>query len=224
MRRSLLAVCLALAGLVAGGLSTVPGPSAAAPATPAAPAAPGFLAPATARGEALPSPRSVVGQSSLVTLRTSLLPGRAEGQPIRFDLGHQAVTGRFTHMERHRSYTAWTGRLDVDLGSFTIVRSGSVYRASITSPHGLWEVTQAEGSRYWLTAVAPYAGPSSGADTITSRPTAAQRAQMAARTSAARVDERGRTRIDVLFAYTPSAKQAAGGKAAPRPRWGMPPP
>ena len=154
------------------GCSDLPSPSAAAPAPAARPAAPGFLAPATARGESLPSARSVVGESSLVTLQTSLLPRRADGQPISFDLGRQSVTGRFTHIERNPAYTAWTGSLDVDLGSFTIVRSGSVYRASITSTQGMWEVTRAEGSRYWLTAVAPYAGPS-GADTITARPTAA---------------------------------------------------
>ncbi len=211
MRRSLLAVSLAVAGLVAGGLSDLPSPSAAAPAPASELAAPGFLAPATARGESLPSTRSVVGESSLVTLETSLLPRRAEGQPISFDLGRQSVTGRFTHIERNPAYTAWTGSLDVDLGSFTIVRSGSVYRASITSTQGMWEVTRAEGSRYWLTAVAPYTGPS-GADTITARPTAAQRARLADRS--ATVTERGRTRIDVLFGYTPGTKTAAGGKAA----------
>ena len=40
------------------------------------------------------------------------------------------MTGRFTHIEHNRAYTAWTGSLDVDLGTFAIVRSGSVYRAS----------------------------------------------------------------------------------------------
>ena len=112
-------------------------------------------------------PRSVAGQNSLVTLRTSLLPSRAEDQPIRFDLGAQSVTGRFTHIERNRSYTAWTGELDVDSGWFSIVRAGSTYRASIVWPHGLYEVTRARGSRYWLTAVAPYAGPPSGNDATT---------------------------------------------------------
>ena len=210
-RPSVLAVVAAV--LLAGSLPAVP---AATSATPAAqhgpPAAPAFLLPTSARGESLPAPRSVVGKSSLVTLKTSLLPSRAEGQPIRFDLGRQSVTGSFAHIERNRAYTAWSGKLDVDLGSFTIVRSGSTYRASIVWPQGLFEVTQARGSRYWLTAVAPYAGPPSGNDTTTRAASPEQRAQMAARTPAAR-NERGRTRIDVLFAYTPSAKQVAGSKA-----------
>ena len=94
-----------------------------------------------------------------------------QGQPIRFDLGQESVTGRFTHIEHNRAYTAWTGELDVDSGSFTIVRSGR--------PPGLDHLAQGavrghpgRGSRYWLTAVAPYAGPSSGADTITRGPPA----------------------------------------------------
>ena len=214
------ALALATAALLAGGLSAVPaatsGAEPAAEPAPSAPsAAPGFLVPTSARGVSLPAPRSVAGQSSLVTLRTSLLPSRAEGQPIRFDLGQQSVTGRFTHIERNRAYTAWTGTLDVDSGSFSIVRSGSTYRASVIWPRGLFEVTQAEGSRYWLTAVAPYPGPPSGNDTTVRAASPAQRALMAAaaRTPAAS-SERGRTRIDVLFAYTPSAKLAAGSKAA----------
>ncbi len=202
--------------LVAGGLTAAaPAPAVDRAAGSAAKAAaPSFLVPTSARGESLPRPRAVTGQSSLVTLRSSLLPRRADGQPIRFDLGRQWVTGRFTHIERNPAYTAWTGELDVDLGSFTIVRSGSVYRASIASPKGLWEVTQAEGSRYWLTAVAPYAGPSSGDDTITSKPSRAERQRMAAGEPNAARSQRRQTRIDVLFAYTPSAKAAAGSKAA----------
>ena len=208
------ALAVVAAALLAGSLSAVPSAgSAAEPARPAEPAAPGFLAPTTTRGAALPVPRSVAGQRSLVTLRTSLLPSRAESQPIRFDLGGQSVTGRFTHIERSRYYTAWTGKLDVDSGSFSIVRAGSTYRASIVWPHGLFEVTQARGSRYWLTAVAPYAGPPSGNDATTRTASPSQRALMAASTTAP-VSERGRSRIDVLFAYTPSAKLAAGGKAA----------
>ena len=207
------ALAVATAALLAGGLSAVPAATSAAEPAPTAPsAAPAFLVPTSARGGSLPAPRSVVGQRSLVTLQTSLLPSRAQGQPIRFDLGQESVTGRFTHIERHRAYTAWTGELDVDSGSFTIVRSGSTYRASIIWPQGLFEVTQARGSRYWLTAVAPYAGPPSGNDTTIRAATPAQRAQRAARTPAA-ANERGRTRIDVLFAYTPSAKQVAGSKA-----------
>jgi hypothetical protein len=207
------ALAIVVAAFLAGGLTAVPGArAAAAPAQPP-PAAPGFLVPASARGESLPAPRSVVGQSSLVTLQTSLLPRRAEGQPIRFDLGRQSVTGRFTHIERNPDYTAWTGTLDVDLGSFTIVSSGSTYRASIVWPQGLFEVTRARDSRYWLTAVAPYAGPTSANDTTTRPGSSEQRAQPAARTTRASRNERGRTRIDVLFAYTRSAKQVAGGKA-----------
>jgi hypothetical protein len=154
----------------------------------------------------------VLGASSVVTLQTSLLPSRAAGQPIRFDLGRQAVTGTFTHIEHHRDFTAWTGPLDVEFGSFTIVRSGSVYRASLTWPQGLWEVTQAEGSRYWLTAVAPYAGPPSADDTV-SLPTgrAASRSSAPAVSAPAASERRG-SRIDVLFAFTPSAKAAAGSK------------
>ena len=210
------AVALAIGGLVTAGLFAA-GPAPAedlAGAQRATAAAPSFLVATSDRGESLPRPRAVSGESSLVTLQTSLLPRQADGQQIRFDLGRQSVTGRFTRMEHNPDYTAWTGSLDVDLGTFTIVRSGSVYRVSIASPQGLWEVTQAEGSRYWLTAVAPYAGPSSGADTITHRPTSAERERMAARTSTAALKGRGKTRIDVLFAYTPSAKAAAGSKAA----------
>jgi hypothetical protein len=210
------AVSIAVGVLVAAGLSGAgPAPAAdRADSSRAQAAAPVFLVASPAREESLPRPRSVSGQSSLVTLRTALLPRRADGQPIRFDLGRQSLTGRFTHIEHNRAYTAWTGSLDVDLGTFTIVRSGSVYRASIASPKGLWEVTQAEGSRYWLTAVAQYAGPSSGADTITQRPTRAERQHMAAGMTAAARKKRGQARIDVLFAYTPSAKAAAGSKAA----------
>jgi hypothetical protein len=206
------ALALVAAALLAVGLSAVPGArSAAEPAPPTKPAAPGFLVPTSARGESLPAPRSVVGRSSLVTLRTSLLPRHAEGQPISFDLGRESVTGRFTHIEHNRAYTAWTGRLDVDLGTFTIVRSGSTYRASILWPQGLFEVTQARGSSYWLTAVAPYAGPTGADDTTTRAAPAEQRAEPA--TPAARNDRGGHTRVDVLFGYTPSAKVAAGSKA-----------
>ena len=214
-RRAVVA-SLAAGGLVAAGLLAA-GPAPAedgADAQRATPAAPSFLVATSARGESLPRPRAVFGESSLVTLQTSLLPRQADGQQIRFDLGRQSVTGEFTRMEHNPDYTAWVGSLDVDLGTFTIVRSGSVYRVSIASPDGLWEVTQAEGSRYWLTAVAPYAGPSSGADTITHQPTRAERERMAAPASPAARLKRGKTRIDVLFAYTPSAKAAAGSKAA----------
>ena len=213
-RPTTLALAVAVPALLAGGLSTVTTTSVAAePAPRAEVAAPGFLAPASARGESLPAPRAVSGTSSLVTLRTSLLPSRADGQPIRFDLGGQSVTGRFTHIERNPAYTAWTGELDVDSGTFTIVRSGSTYRASILWPQGLYEVTQAEGSRYWLTAVAPYAGPS-GDDTVSRAATPAQRARMAAAMERPARAERGVTKIDVLFGYTQSAKLAAGSKAA----------
>ncbi len=220
------ALMIVVAALLAGGLSAVAGSTAVAgpgssaafatsatSATSATPSAPGFLVPASARGASLPAPRAVAGRSSLVTLRTELLPSRAEGQPIRFELGQQSVTGRFTHIERNRAYTAWTGTLDVDLGSFTIVRSGSTYRASIVWPHGLFEVTQAEGSRYWLTAVAPYAGPPSGDDTTVRSARPGQRTPLSALPLSGD-RKRGRTRIDVLFAYTPSAKLAAGSKAA----------
>ena len=214
--RRLVAVFIAVGGLVAAGLFAA-GPAPAedrAQGSQAETAAPAFLVATSARGESLPLPRAVAGKSSLVTLQTSLLPRKADGQQIRFDLGRQSVTGRFTRMEHNPAYTAWVGSLDVDLGTFTIVRSGSVYRVSIASPQGLWEVTQAEGSRYWLTAVAPYSGPASGDDTITQRPSRAERAEMAARTLPAARSKRGKARIDVLFAYTPSAKAAAGSKAA----------
>ena len=214
--RRLAAVSLAVGGLVAAGLFAA-GPAPAenpAKGTQAEAAAPSFLVATSARGESLPRPRAVLGESTLVKLQTALLPRKADGQSIRFDLGRQSVTGEFTRMEHNPAYTAWTGSLDVDLGTFTIVRSGSVYRVSITSPKGLWEVTQAEGSRYWLTAVAPYPGPSSGADTITQRPTRAERERMAAPTTTAARSKRGKTRIDVLFAYTKAAKTAATSKAA----------
>ena len=218
VRRSqrLVAVSLAVGGLVAAGLFAA-GPAPAdnpADGSQAEAAAPSFLVATSARGESLALPRAVLGESTLVTLQTSLLPRKADGQSIRFDLGRQSVTGEFTRMEHNPAYTAWTGSLDVDLGTFTIVRSGSVYRVSITSPKGLWEVTQAEGSRYWLTAVAPYPGPSSAADTITQRPTRAEHERMAAATTTAARKKRGKTRIDVLFAYTKAAKAAATSKAA----------
>ena len=212
------AVSIAVGALVAAGLSAAsPAPAAdrAESSRPQA-AAPAFLVASSARGESLPRPRSVSGRSSLVTLLCMpCSPGCADGQPIRFDLGRQSVTGRFTHIEHNLAYTAWTGSLDVDLGTFAIVRSGSVYRASIASPKGLcWRSPRARGTRYWLTAVAPYDGLSSGADTITQRPTRAERQHMAAGTTTAARKKRGQARIDVLFAYTPSAKAAAGSKAA----------
>jgi hypothetical protein len=211
------AASVAVGALVAAGLFAAgPAPAADGPRASSTEAtAPAFLVASSTRGESLPRPRSVTGPSSIVKLQTSLLPRHAEGQPIRFDLGRQAVTGTFTHIEHNPAYTAWTGSLDVDLGTFTIVRSGAVYRASIASPQGLWEVTRAEGSLYWLTAVPPYAGPRGGADTITQRPTRAQRQQpVASRTAAAAGSERRQARIDVLFAYTAAAKAAAGSKAA----------
>jgi hypothetical protein len=221
LRRSrTVAPLLAIAGLVATGLYAAgPAPAAVSPdvSLPAA-AAPDFLVSSSARAASLPQPRSVTGTSSVVTLRTSLLPRRAEGQPISFDLGRQAVTGRFTHIEHNRDYTAWVGSLDVHLGSFTIVRSGSTYRASLISPEGVWTITQAEGSRYWLTAVAPYAGPPSVDDTLTlddlGTKTQARRTGTTPGSAVpSTTSERRKPRIDVLFAYTKSAKLAAGSKA-----------
>jgi reprolysin-like metallo-peptidase family M12B len=209
---SLLAGTLVVGALVAAG----PAPAVvdAAPSLPPA-TAPGFLVPSSARGATLPQPRSVEGTSSLVTLDTTLLPRHAEGQSISFDLGRQAVTGRFTHIEHNPDFTAWTGSLDVYLGSFTIVRSGSVYRVALTSPQGVWAVTQARGSQYWLTAVAPYPGPASGDDTVTSADAGATTPSLRLdRTTHTATSQRGQSRIDVLFAYTPSAKLAAGGSKA----------
>ena len=188
------AVSLAIGGLLAAGLSAAgpaagrgPAPTAPRPQPPrrrswSRPRPAGGSLPAAARGA---RPEQPGDPADLACCR------RADGQPIRFDLGRESVTGGFTHMEHNRAYTAWTGSLDVDLGTFTIVRSGSIYRASIISPQGLWEVTQAEGSRYWLTAVAPYPGPSSGADTITQRPTRAERQRMAAATTPAAAQRAG---------------------------------
>jgi hypothetical protein len=205
---SISAASVVVAGLVVTGLAGSAPAAGRAPGHTAQVTAPAFLVPTSARGEALPRPRAVAGRSSLVTLRTSLLPKQAEGQPVRFDLGRQSVTGRFTRIEHNKAFTAWTGSLDVDLGTFTIVRAGDTYRASILWPQGQFEVTQAEGSRYWLTAVAPYAGPS-GRDTISPAPSRASKLR-----PAPRVAERRRTRVDVLFAYTSDAKAAAGSKAA----------
>ena len=75
------AVSLAVGGLVAAGLFAA-GPAPAedgADAQQATPAAPSFLVATSARGESLPRPRAVSGESSLVTLQTSLLPGRRTG-------------------------------------------------------------------------------------------------------------------------------------------------
>ena len=203
---------LVLATAAVGLLAVGPAPAADRPGP--TPATASFLSPATARGTSLapPAPRSVAGTSSLVTLRTDLLPRLAEGQEIRFDLGQRSVSGRFTHIERNRAYTAWTGSLDVGLGSFVVVRAGAVYRAALIWPGGLWQVTQARGSQYWLTDVSPYSAPA-GDDTTTDRRRSPRAAP--ARSEPAR-SKRRHIRIDVLFAYTSSGKDAAGGKAGIR--------
>jgi hypothetical protein len=213
LRRPRRAAVLALSSAVVAGL-VVAGPAPAADRSHrelsrAAP--PAFLVATSARGASLPQPRTVTGPSSLVTLRTALLPRRAQGQEIAFDLGRQTVTGRFTRIEHNAAYTAWSGTLDVDLGTFTIVRSGSVYRAAFTWPQGLWAVTPAAGSRYWLTEVTPYAGP--GGDDVVTFPAPRVR-ERPAPASDDTPRRRRKSRIDVLFGYTKAALAAAGSKAA----------
>jgi hypothetical protein len=214
-------VAATLAG-TAGGAPAVAEPSpATTPTVPkATTTATSFLLPAAARGAQPPAQRSVAGPSSLVTLRTGLLPERAEGQSLRFDLGRRAVVGTVDHVETTSEFTTWSGPLDVAEGSFTIARAGSAYRVSVRYPGETYAVTQAAGDLYWLTDVAAY-GADEGHDTDEPTATelrAAERAQaaQASRDALAKPKRKKKrqVKITVLYGYDKGAKKQAGSKDA----------
>jgi hypothetical protein len=230
---------VASAVLLAAGLSSVafsaPSAPVAAPASSGASSAaakqapaPAFLLPTSARGQDVPAQRAVRGTSSLVSLSTQLLPRRAAGQRLSFNVGNRVVTGTIDAVDTDRGATAWSGTLDVAQGSFTIAQAGDVFRASVLFPGGRYAVTQASGDLYWLTDVAPpptseetdayteetAAKDGAGVDDLPWSDTATRPVAQAGSQATAERRKKGKQKVTVLFAYDKTALAQAGSKKA----------
>lgn len=149
------------------------------------------------------------GRHRLVGLRTGMLPKRAAGQQVTFDLFRNAsFTGTFQHTFHGRGYTSWSGVLSTPLSSFTITRAGSVYRMDLSSPKGNYEITQASGGAYWVTQ--PQAPTSYGTHSDVAAPPAAPVARPAAQRLTPRKLHDSGAVLDVLFAYNDQLMAQAG--------------
>jgi Metallo-peptidase family M12 len=197
-----LVVPLALvASLLPGsGSANVPGrtaPSATAPSLLT-------VAPPTGAKHLLPPPGP--GRRRLVGLQPSLLPRHPAGQRIALDVfPGTSFIGTFRDKMRGPHFTSWSGTLDSRYGDFSVTRSGSDYRVSITSREGNFEITRAAGDAYWVSRPRTDVG-YGGPDEV--RAPEPRRSQPAAR-PVARSGDAGT--FDVLFVYTSAAATALGG-------------
>jgi len=219
-RRAAVAVlALALAGAGSVGGATV----AQAQQAVAAAAAPSLFAPAAAgdlQVSADAPARPEVMRSQYLKVNTGLLVRAAGAQADRQSLpevslnlfANASFTGVVTDARQDQWGSTWSGTLkDVPNGSFYLTVVDGVFMAHVASTRGVYEVTQVSGDVYRAVQIDQskfkdhndkWAPPAVGAPV--------KAAPVAAATSAA---DSGST-IDIMVAYTASARAAAGSTAA----------
>lgn len=158
----------------------------------------------------LAAPHAV--RSRLATVNRALFPRDVSTRPrVRFDLFADATySGVIRRTETGLDSRSWIGTLDHGQGYFYATRSGGVMLLHVaTYRHGIYEVSQLRGSTYRVVRLATDA-PEDARDVL---PTPARTSTQ--RTEAARD---GRSRIDVMVAYSNQALTEEGSLSAMKAR------
>lgn len=154
-------------------------------------------------------------RSRLVSVDRDLLPARAAGQRITFNLFDDAdFTGVVRSRQKASGSTSWSGDLTVEGGYFYAVRVDSTYLLHVASPEGVYEISQVGGETYQVSEVDQRDESEAGSDAVVP-PVRAEPAAPADRPDSAGeppVGDPGDV-IDVAVLYTPQALAGAGGQA-----------